>query len=104
MFNSFDKEPLILRLYGTARSIHSDAPEFDKLLNAFGESTGARQIIEMKIELLQTSCGFGVPLMEFKGERPTLSEWANRNGEEGVIEYQKANNAVSLNGKSIQGF
>lgn len=104
MFNSFDKEPLILRLYGTARSIHSDAPEFDKLLKAFGESRGARQIIELKIELLQTSCGFGVPLMEFKGERPTLSEWANRKGEEGVLDYQKANNAVSLNGKSIKGF
>ena len=49
---------------------------------------------------MQTSCGFGVPLYEYQGQRDTLVNWASKKGEEGVKEYQQKNNLVSIDGLS----
>lgn len=104
MFNSFDRNPLILRLYGHARSIRYDDSEFKNYEHFFPDHKGSRQIIEMKIDLVQTSCGFGVPFMEYQGERDTLNKWATQKGDEKVREYWMEKNAVSLDGKKIDGF
>lgn len=104
MFNSFDRNPLILRLYGTARSIKLDDEEFKQHESKFPNHAGARQIIEMKVDLVQTSCGFGVPFMEYKGERDTLNKWAKQKGDEKVRQYWKDKNSISLDGKKIDGF
>lgn len=104
MFNSFDRNPLILRLYGHARSIPFDDPEFSTFESFFPDHKGSRQIIEMNIDLVQTSCGFGVPFMEYKGERDTLNKWAASKGDDKVREYWEENNRISLDGKKIEGF
>jgi hypothetical protein len=53
----------------------------------------------MHIELVHTSCGFGVPLMQYQGQREQLPRWIEKKGEAGIREYQKRNNTVSINGK-----
>ncbi|RXG23308.1 pyridoxamine 5'-phosphate oxidase family protein [Leeuwenhoekiella aequorea] len=98
MFCSFEKNPLILRLYGTAETFHERDALFSEYLKHFEETAGARQIFKLSIELVQTSCGFGVPFMEYKGERDTLKLWAEQKGEEGIKEYWTEKNKESLDG------
>ncbi len=84
MFCAFAGPPMILRLYGRGRSIFRDEAEFDALISAhFGgeEPRGARQIVMQEIDLVQTSCGFGVPLMDFVGHRPVLDQWTEAKDE-----------------------
>ncbi len=47
---------------------------------------------------MQTSCGFGVPLYDYQGERDSLTRWAEAKGEDGLVDYRAEKNAVSLDG------
>src|SRR5690606_8697683 len=76
MFCSFDNQPLILRLYGSAKVVHPRDAEWTALYSHFDANVGARQVFEMDVELVQTSCGFAVPMYEFIAERQTLNNWA----------------------------
>lgn len=98
MFCAFEGNPLILRVYGNAKIYHERDAEFTEHIKNFPHTSGARQIIEMDIDLVQTSCGFAIPLMEFKGERDTLTKWSEKKGKEGIKEYQKEKNSISLDG------
>lgn len=99
MFCSFDKEPLIMRLYGSARAIHPRDPDWAEMLELFPDFVGARQVFEQQVELVQTSCGYAVPYYQLLGERPTLEDWAKKKGREGVEQYWKDNNVKSLDDK-----
>lgn len=99
MFCSFSKQPLILRLYGQARAVHPRDSDWGELAGLFPHNTGARQVFELNIELVQTSCGYAVPYYEFGGERPTLAKWADNHGRDGVEQYWKDKNTLSLDGK-----
>lgn len=99
MFCSFDSQPLILRLYGLARTVHPRDSEWEKFNQLFPEEIGARQIFDLKIDMVQSSCGFGVPFFELIGERPTLKKWAENKGQEGVKNYWRETNQLSLDGK-----
>ncbi|GGY61322.1 pyridoxamine 5'-phosphate oxidase family protein [Marinobacter zhanjiangensis] len=99
MFCSFDKQPLILRVYGKAVVIYPRDDNWLGLIEHFPSYTGARQIFDLNIELVQTSCGFAVPYYTFLGERNTLTSWAEKRGRGGVKDYWKENNLVSLDGK-----
>jgi hypothetical protein len=96
MFCSFEGNPLILRLYGKADIYHPRDDEYSKLINLFPQTIGARQIIELNVDLVQTSCGFAVPLMDFKAERSVLTRWAEKKGVEGIKDYWKEKNRLSL--------
>jgi hypothetical protein len=101
MFCAFEGPPMILRLYGRGRVLNRGSCEYDALLtSAFDarEPLGARQIIVLDIDLVQTSCGYGVPLYEYGGERPTLTEWAERKGEAGLDAYRREKNSRSIDG------
>jgi pyridoxamine 5'-phosphate oxidase-like protein len=99
MFCSFDKQPLIMRLYGQAVVVHPRDERWAELSALFPAQLGARQIFVLDLELVQTSCGYAVPYYELKGERPTLTNWADKRGEAGIREYWAENNVVSLDGK-----
>lgn len=99
MFCSFDQEPQILRLYGRAKAIHPRDPEWNELLSHFPEFPGPRQVIDMQVEMVQTSCGFAVPVYEFVKEREKLHDWAKARGPEGVKKYWQSDNSTSLDGK-----
>lgn len=77
MFCSFDSKPLILRVYGRGRVHRRDGEDFASLAEALGEKLGphTRQLIEIEVQRVQTSCGYAVPLFEYRGERETLHKY-----------------------------
>jgi len=97
MFCAFSGSPRILRLYGRGHVVLPRMPEWAELVARFPEYPGARQIITAEIRRVQTSCGFGVPLMEHIGQRDTLLRWAEARGEE-LARYRLKKNAVSIDG------
>ena len=99
MFCSFDKQPMIMRLYGQAVAFYPRDARWAELAALFPENIGARQIFVLDLDLVQTSCGYAVPYYEYKGERPTLSKWADNHGESGVKEYWADKNTRSMNDK-----
>jgi hypothetical protein len=99
MFCSFDKKPLILRLYGEAKVVHRHDAKWGEYGKIFDDYVGVRQYFEMNISLVQTSCGFAVPFYEYKGERDTLIKWADGLGRDGIEDYWKNKNQISLDGK-----
>ncbi|MCF6308178.1 MAG: pyridoxamine 5'-phosphate oxidase family protein [Flavobacteriaceae bacterium] len=101
MFCSFEKMPLILRLYGNAKIYHENDKEYKKFSSLFEDYVGARQIIEMDINLVQTSCGYAVPFMEFKEERSQLNDLDIKIGRDGVKKYWKEKNTKSIDGYEI---
>ena len=84
MFTSFEKKPLILRIYGEAKTIHRLDEGWDTLSSNFPKSDGSRQIFDLTISLVQTSCGYAVPYYDFKGERDILKKWNENAGEKGI--------------------
>jgi len=98
MFCAFEGQPLILRLYGSAKVIHPRDKEWDDLIGNFEAIPGSRQIIDITIEMVQTSCGFGVPLLEFKGEREELKRWGEKHSDDSINDYWQKKNSISLDG------
>ncbi|HTZ59401.1 MAG TPA: pyridoxamine 5'-phosphate oxidase family protein [Acidobacteriaceae bacterium] len=101
MFCAFTGAPMILRLYGQGKILRRGSAGYRDLLSEQfpeGERPGARHIVILEVDLVQTSCGFGVPLFEYVDERPTLTRWAIAKGEEGLEEYRQLKNAVSIDG------
>jgi hypothetical protein len=101
MFCGFENVPMIMRLYGQGRALPRGTSEYDVLLaTAFNnqEPLGARQIIRLTVEMVQTSCGYGVPLFDYKEQRPTLRRWAETKGEDGLAAYRAEKNAHSIDG------
>ena len=96
LFCGFEGAPLILRLYGTARVIHQNDTEWQELYSHFHPLPGARQIFDLSIELVQTSCGFGVPYLSYVGERDMLDDWATKKGDEGLRHYWEEKNQFSI--------
>jgi len=99
MLCSFEGNPLILRIYGKARAIHQQDQDWQEFYSHFPESAGARQIFEMKIESVQTSCGFAVPNMNFVSERSMLNEWTDKKSPEEIKDYWEKKNSQSIDGK-----
>ncbi len=98
MFCSFDKQPLIMRLYGQAFAVHPRDERWDELVALFPQYTGARQIFVLALELVQTSCGYSVPLYEHAGERDHAIKWVEKKGPDGLEQYKAEKNMVSMDG------
>jgi len=99
MWCSFTKRPVILRTYGTAKCVHRDALDWEALIQHFGDRPEARQIYDLSIDIVQTSCGYAVPFFDYVGERGTLEKWASDKGEDGIRTYWDTRNRESLDGK-----
>ena len=98
MFCAFDGPPLILRLYGTAKVVHRSDPEWSNLISLFKPLPGARQIFDVTLDLVQTSCGASVPNYAYVGDRELLNDWAAKKGEDGLKRYWEEKNQVSIDG------
>lgn len=98
MFCAFEGPPTILRLYGMGQAFSLGSPEFESRAGAFDLLPGARQIIELRVDLVQTSCGFGVPQLEFREDRTALTRQAEVWGESGLHDYWQRKNLRSLDG------
>ena len=98
MFCAFEEPPRILRLYGQGYTVLPDSPNWKSLYSLFAPIPGTRQIIVADIERVQTSCGLGVPIYEYQGQRQSLVNWASKKGEQGIQEYQQQKNIISIDG------
>ena len=98
MWCAFDEQPLILRCYGTARTIHRDDPGWAAGNTAFPPDPAARQLFDLTIDLVQTSCGFGVPRLSYDGERPDADAWTAEKGPGGIRRYWDETNRTTLDG------
>lgn len=98
MFNSFDKKPLILRLYGRGSTAPHGSAAFAETIDRFPDIPGARQIVFIGIESVQTSCGYAVPEMELVRQRPVLNQWAQAKGPEALAAYWRQKNTKSIDG------
>lgn len=103
MFNSYSRNALIMRLYGRGKSHVRGSKRFEELITLFEDSIGVRQIFTIKIDNLQTSCGYGVPIYEGVEERQTLYKWAKSKSEQEVKEYFDKKNRVSIDGLPAVG-
>lgn len=98
MWCGFEAKPMILRAYGTAETLHPRDADFDVLNAKFPTSFGARQIYDMRVEMVQTSCGYAVPFMDYSGERDVLKNWAEGKGADGISEYWETRNQTTIDG------
>lgn len=101
MFCAFTGPAMILRLYGQAKTFHPRDEQWPLLLKQFPQMAGSRQVFELTIDLIQTSCGTGVPELEFISQRADeqLLPFYNDMGPDGVSNYWERKNSVSIDGK-----
>lgn len=98
MFCSFQGPPNILRLYGKGFTVLPGSEEWEEFAPHFTIYPSTRQIIVAEITTVQTSCGFGVPLFDYVGERDIHFDWAKTKGEQGLAEYIADKNLKSMDG------
>jgi hypothetical protein len=100
MFCAFEGPPRIVRVHGGGRAVLRGEPDFAELAGWFPRpmGVGVRSIIVTEAERISDSCGYGVPLMPFGGHRPTMDEWAERKGRDGISTYWVDKNTASLDG------
>ena len=100
MFCSFTDQAKTLRLYGTARTIHEGDSDWDTLRALFPNMAGDRQIFDVTLDLVMTSCGLSVPKMQLLEHRAetTLEPHFARKGREGTRAYQQLKNVTSIDG------
>ena len=104
MWCSFDEKPMILRVYGKASITHPRDDAWEQLAELFPPTPGSRQILDLSIDLVLISCGFGVPRYEFVGPRDTLRRWAEQKGEVGLTKHWTEYNQTSIDGKPTRIF
>ena len=98
MFCAFEGSPRIVRLYGRGKVRETDDDAYDELRPQFPDLPGARAVIDVAVNRVSSSCGFGVPLMEFVGGREELVESARRKGEAKMAAYRARKNTKSIDG------
>ncbi len=98
MFMSLEDKPMILRIYGQANVVHKNDTQWEQLISLFPDIPAARQIFDIHVELVQTSCGMAVPFFDYVGEREQLNDIHNKIGDERVTQYWKDKNQQSIDG------
>jgi predicted pyridoxine 5'-phosphate oxidase superfamily flavin-nucleotide-binding protein len=98
MFCAFEGTPNILRLQGRGEVLAPGDDAYASLLTRFPPLPGARSIIRVHLERVADSCGFGVPLYEFRGQRTKLPDSAANLGEHRLCDFINAKNATSIDG------
>jgi hypothetical protein len=89
---------LILRLYGRGRVVEPGDPEWEELLAGFPPQPGARSVVILEVNRIADSCGFGVPVYEYRHDRTQLTNYARRKGRTGMAQYRAEKNRKSLDG------
>lgn len=100
MFCAFQGPPRIVRVHGRGRAVCAGEDGFSQLAGGFpaaGE-LGVRAVVTVDVTRVSDSCGYGVPLLRFEGEREVLAAWARKKGRDGIAEYQRTRNATSIDG------
>ncbi|GAB2727285.1 pyridoxamine 5'-phosphate oxidase family protein [Nocardioides pakistanensis] len=102
MFCAFSGPPNVVRLHGRGRVVTIYDDEYAAWAPRFSELRGARAVIVVDVERVSDTCGFGVPLLEYVGERDLLPGHMDRKGADGLVEYRRTKNLQSIDG--LPGF
>jgi hypothetical protein len=112
MLCAFEGPPRILRLHGRGEVVLTGDPRFEALVDELGLAVDGpperrRAVVVVDVERIADSCGYGVPLMAYEGERPQGVAWAEaklrKGGPEALEEYVAQHNAASLDGLPAMG-
>ncbi|MDH3748221.1 MAG: pyridoxamine 5'-phosphate oxidase family protein [Gammaproteobacteria bacterium] len=98
MLCAFDGPPKIFRFYGSGRAVEPHDDDFDALAAKFTDLPTIRNVIVVDIECIRDSCGYGVPLYEFRAERDSLVNWCKSKTGDELLDYRVERNAESLDG------
>jgi hypothetical protein len=101
MFCAFDGKPTIVRLHGTGRVVPATDPEYAELLRSFSappDTHGVRAIVDVAVHRVSDSCGYSVPLMDYRGDRDVLLRWSSRRSDADLTEYRRVKNTASIDG------
>jgi hypothetical protein len=98
MFCAFQGPPDIFRLYGHGRVVEPHEAEFAALAGSFPNHENARSIIVVEVTRVTDSCGYGVPLFKYEGEREQLQAWARNRGPQRLKAYREEKNRRSIDG------
>lgn len=101
MLCSFEGPPRIMRLYGTPHLHQKGSPQYDTLLADHYNNEAprnARKILLLDIDQVQTSCGYGVPLFDYLGERDVLQSWTAQRSDADLVAYQNEKSTHSIDG------
>lgn len=102
MFCAFEGPPKIVRFHGKGRIHKLGTPTFAQLALHFPHHVGCRAFITVDVTRVSSSCGYSVPLYEYVGQRDVLDVWSEKKGEDGLVEYRKKKNTLSIDG--LPGF
>lgn len=97
MLCAFQGPPRIVRIHGRGRVVERADPGWDLWRPLFPPLEGDRAVVLIHAERVSDSCGYGVPLMPYQGERTHMDSWVEHKGDAGIDTYQKSHN-VSLDG------
>ena len=98
LFCAFEGPPKLVRLYGKGRVLERDSSAFEALKHLFPTYVSARSIIKVALHRISDSCGYTVPLYDFKEDRDTMHKWVANKGEAALVDYRKEKNSKSLDG------
>jgi hypothetical protein len=95
MMCNFEQPALILRIYGRGKAVLPADPEWAELAAHFTLLPGTRQIFDLSVESVQTSCGWGVPLMQVERDRETLVKYhAGQDPAEWAAKYSSRTHSI----------
>jgi Pyridoxamine 5'-phosphate oxidase len=108
MLCAFEGPPRIVRFHGRGEVVTADDPRFDELYERASfeaphdVEAARRAIILVDVTRVSDSCGYGVPLMSYEGQRPHMEAWAEKKlrvgGPEEIDAYVAKKNAESIDG------
>lgn len=98
MWCAFEGLPNIMRVHGRGEAVLDTDERFDDLVALFPEYPGIRSVVLVHAARISTTCGFGVPLMEFVADRDRLQVGHRKRGPEGLVAYRAKHNATSIDG------
>ena len=98
MMCAFDGPPKIFRFYGKGTPVEPHDDGFEELLAKFPPMPAARNFIRIEVERIIDSCGYGVPLYEFRQHRDSLPNYFEKQSAEDIQKYRKTRNSKSLDG------
>ena len=98
MFCAFEGPPMVVRLHGAGTVIPPGHPRFGELVARFRPNPGTRAFIHVAINRVSESCGWAVPLLDFRAQRDALDRWAVNQGPEKLDSYRHDKNLKSIDG------
>lgn len=98
MFCAVNGSPKVVRLHGKGTVVTPEDARFRRFAAHFPPNPGTRAVIHIAVTRVSTSCGYSVPLFDFRAHRETLDQWAETKGSEGLSGYRATKNQSSIDG------